>query len=133
LVGKRKCSSKMLTNEIVGLEVLGSKGFKLGKKRDTDFDVNTWKLNSLEVQLDKDVAEEHHLRHRFRKARVLIYVDHVQGLGDKVILKGPKEDLLKLIASATSTVPEEQKEQREIPETIAGSLLRLTCEIRSKT
>ena len=109
----------MLTNEIVGLEVLGSNGFKLGKIRDTEFDVNTWKLNSFEVQLDKDVAEEHHLRHRFRKTRVLINVDHVQGVGDKVILKGSKEDLLKLIASATSTVPEEQNQQ-QIPEAIAG-------------
>ena len=109
----------MLTNKIVGLEVLGSNGFKLGKIRDTEFDVNTWKLNSLEVQLDKDVAEEHHLRHRFRKTRVLINVDHVQSVGDSVILKGSKEDLLKLIASATSTVPEEQNQQ-QIPEAIAG-------------
>ncbi|MDH2901920.1 MAG: PRC-barrel domain-containing protein [archaeon] len=108
----------MLTNEIVGLEVLGSNGFKLGKIRDTEFDVNTWKLNSIEVQLEKDVAEEHDLRHRFRKTRVLINVDHVQGVGDSVILKGSKEDLLKLIASATSTVPEEQNQQ-QIPEAIA--------------
>jgi sporulation protein YlmC with PRC-barrel domain len=110
----------MLTNEIVGKEVIGSDGFKLGKINDTEFDVNTWKLNSLEVQLEKDVAEEHHLRHRFRKTRVIINVDHVQSVGDKVILKGSKEDLLKLIASATSTVPEEEQNQQQIPEAIAG-------------
>ena len=108
----RECCPKMLTNEIIGMEVIGSEGFKLGKIRDTEFDKNTWKLNSLEVQLDKDVAEEHHLRHRFRKTRVLISVDHVQSVGDRVILKGSKEDLLKLVASATSTVPEEQKQQQ---------------------
>jgi hypothetical protein len=34
-----------------------------------------------------------------------------------VILKGSKEDLLKLIASATSTVSEEQNQQ--LPEAIA--------------
>ncbi len=112
----------MLTNEIVGKEVIGSDGFQLGKIRDTEFDENTWKLNSLEVRLEKDVAEEHHLRHRFRKTRVLINVDHVQSVGDKVILKGSKEDLLKLIASATSTVPEEQKQQ--VPEPVAGASLK---------
>jgi sporulation protein YlmC with PRC-barrel domain len=112
----------MLTNEIEGKEVIGLDGFKLGKISDTEFDVNTWKLNSVEVHLEKDVAEEHHLRHRFRKTRVLINVDHVQSVGDRVILKGSKEDLLKLIASATSTVPEEQNQQ-QIPEAIAeGSL-----------
>ena len=98
----------MLTNEIVGKEVIGSDGFKVGKIRDTEFDEKTWKLNSLEIQLEKDVAEEHHLRHRFRKTRVLIHVDYVQSVGDRVILKGSKEDLLKLVASSASTVPEER-------------------------
>ncbi|HVB12631.1 MAG TPA: PRC-barrel domain-containing protein [Nitrososphaerales archaeon] len=109
----------MLTNEILGMEVIGSDGFKLGKIKDTEFDESTWKINSLEVHLEKDVAEEHHLRHRFRKTRVLIGVDHIQSLGDRVILKGSKEDLLTLVASATSTVPEEQKQQ--IPEAVAGT------------
>ncbi len=102
----------MLTNEIVGKEVIGSDGFKLGKIRDTEFDVNTWKMNFLEVQLEKDVAEEHHLRQRFRKTRVQIQVDHIQSVGDRVILKGSKEDLLKLIATITPDVPKEQNQQQ---------------------
>jgi sporulation protein YlmC with PRC-barrel domain len=106
----------MLTSEIQGKEVIGSNGFKLGKIRDTEFNEKDWKVNSLEVQLEKDVAEEHHLRHRFRKTRVLIHVDHIQGVGDRVILSGSKEDLLKLIASATSTVPEEQQQEQQAQE-----------------
>jgi len=98
----------MLTKEIVGREVIASNGFKLGEVEDTEFDEKEWKLISIEVRLEKNVAEEHNLRHRFRKTRVLIHVDHVQAVGDRVILKGSKEDLLKLIASATSTVPEER-------------------------
>jgi sporulation protein YlmC with PRC-barrel domain len=78
-----------------------------GKIRDTEFDEKDWKVNSLEVQLEKDVAEEHHLRHRFRKTRVLIHVDYIQGIEDRAILSESKEDLLKLIASPTFTVPEE--------------------------
>jgi hypothetical protein len=60
---------KMLTNEVVGKEVIGLDGFKLGEISDTEFDEKTWKLNSLEVHLEKDVAEEHHLRHRLRKTK----------------------------------------------------------------
>ncbi len=112
----------MLTNEIVGKEVIGSDGFKLGKIKDTKFDETTWKVDSLEVHLEKDIAEEHHLRHRFRKTRVLISVDHVQSVGDRVILSGAKEDLLKLVASAASTVPEDQKLE-ETPEVVAEAPL----------
>lgn len=108
----------MLGNEINGKEVIGADGFKLGKVSDVEFDENGWKLSSLEVRLEKDVAEEHNLRHRFRKTRVLIHTDHVQSIGDKVILTGSKEDLLKLIASATSTVPGEEQQQ-QIPEIVA--------------
>jgi sporulation protein YlmC with PRC-barrel domain len=92
----------MLANEIMGREVIGSSGFKLGKISDIEFDEKTWKVNSLQVHLEKEVAEEHELRHRFRKTKVMIHVDHVQALGERIILKGSREDLLKLIASATS-------------------------------
>ena len=107
----------MLTSEIAGKEVIGSDGFKLGKIRDTDFDENTWKVGSIEIELEKDVAEEHHLKHRFRKTRVLIHTERVQGVGDRVLLKGSKEDLLKLIASAASTVLEEEREEALSKET----------------
>jgi sporulation protein YlmC with PRC-barrel domain len=103
----------MLTNEIVGKEVIGSNGFKLGTITDTEFDENTWKVNSLEIHLEKDIAEEYNLRHRLRKTKVLIHVDHVQAVGERVILKGAREDLLKLLGSAAQAPEEEQqKEER---------------------
>ena len=103
----------MLTNEIVGKEVIGSDGFKLGKITDTEFDGKTWRVNSLEVHLEKEVAEEHELRRRFRKTKVLIHVDHVQAVGEKVILKGSKEELLKLIASEGTVTSEQQQAQEK--------------------
>lgn len=106
----------MLTNEIIGMEVIGSSGFKLGRITDTESDEKTWKVNSIQVHLEKDVAEEHELRHRFRRTLVLINIDHVQAVGDKVILKGSREDLLKLIASATAVQEElpQEKDQNQI-------------------
>ena len=96
----------LLTAEIVGKEVIGSEGDTLGKVIDTQFDERTWRVLALEVHLEKEVAEEHQLRHRLRKTVVSVSVEHIQSVGDKVVLKGLKEDLLKLIASS---VPLEQE------------------------
>lgn len=92
----------MLTAEIAGKEVIGSEGDTLGKVSDTQFDEKTWRVLALEVHLEKEVAEEHLLRHRLRKTLVLVNVEHIQAVGDKVVLKGSKEDLLKLIASSAA-------------------------------
>jgi sporulation protein YlmC with PRC-barrel domain len=102
----------MLTNEIVGKEVIGSNGFKLGTITDTEFDETTWKVNSLEIHLEKDIAEEYNLRHRLRQTKVLIHVDHVQAVGERIILKGAREDLLKLLGSA-APAPQEEKQKEE--------------------
>jgi sporulation protein YlmC with PRC-barrel domain len=90
----------LLTAEIVGKEVIGSEGDTLGRVIDTQFDERTWRVLALEVHLEKEVAEEHQLRHRLRKTVVSVSVEHIQAVGDKVVLKGLKEDLLKLIASS---------------------------------
>ena len=90
----------MLTAEVAGKEVIDSQGHELGKITDTQFDEKEWRVLGFEVQLDKEVAEEYHLRHRLRKTRVLVSIDHIQAVGDKVILKGSKADLLELIASS---------------------------------
>jgi sporulation protein YlmC with PRC-barrel domain len=90
----------LLTAEIVGKEVIGSEGDTLGRVIDTQFDEKNWRVLALEVHLEKEVAEEHQLRHRLRKTVVSVSVEHIQAVGDKVVLKGLKEDLLKLIASS---------------------------------
>jgi len=90
----------LLTADIAGKEVIGSEGDKLGRVADTQFDERSWRVLALEVRLEKEVAEEHQLRHRLRKTLVFVSVEHIQAVGDKVVLKGSKEDLLKLIASS---------------------------------
>ena len=78
----------LLTAEIAGKEVIGSEGDTLGKVTDIQFDEKNWRVLALEVHLEKAVAEEHQLRHRLRKTRVSVSVDHIQAVGDKVVLKG---------------------------------------------
>jgi len=100
----------MLADEIIGKQVVGLSGYDLGKVSNVEVDEKTWKVVALEIHLDKDVAEEHRLRHRFRKTKVLINVDHVQGIGDRVVLTGSREDLLKLVASSPESGPQEGEE-----------------------
>lgn len=90
----------MLISEIAGKEAIDSQGHKLGKITDTQFDEKEWRVLAFEVQLEKEVAEEYHLRHRLGKTRVLVSVEHIQAAGDNVILKESRADLLKLIATA---------------------------------
>jgi len=104
-MSSKVCSSwkgNLLTAEIAGKEVIGSEGNTLGKVIDTQFDEKNWRVIALEVHLEKEVAEEHQLRHRLRKTLVLVSVEHIRAVGDKVVLKGSKEDLLKLIASSAA-------------------------------
>jgi sporulation protein YlmC with PRC-barrel domain len=93
----------LLTAEIAGKEVIGSEGAVLGKVIDIQFDEKDWRVLAVEVHLEKGVAEEHQPRHGLRKTLVLVRAEHIQAVGDKVILKGSKEDLLRLIASSAGT------------------------------
>ncbi len=111
----------MLTNEILGKEVIASNGFKLGTITDTEFDENTWKVTSLEVHLEKEIAEEYNLRQRLKKTKVLIHADHVQAVGERVILRGAREDLLRLIGSAPPSVPQEEQQKVERIQTPANT------------
>jgi sporulation protein YlmC with PRC-barrel domain len=110
----------LLTAEIDGKEVIGSEGALLGKVVDVQFDEKNWAVLSVEVHLEKDVAEEHQLRHRLRKTLVLIRVEHIQAVGDKVILKGSKEDLLKLIASSAGVQSPSELSPSELSPTEQG-------------
>ncbi len=101
----------MLTDEIIGKEVVGLSGYDLGKVSNVQIDEKLWKVVALEIHLDKDVAEEHRLRHRFRRTKVLINVEHVQGVGDRVVLRGSREDLLKLVAASPPVGPQEKEEE----------------------
>jgi sporulation protein YlmC with PRC-barrel domain len=92
----------LLGSEIIGKEVIGSQGDKLGSVHDIQFDEKGWNVLAIGVRLEKDVADKYNLGHRFRKAEVLINVKHVQAVGDKVILTGSSTELMQLITSSPS-------------------------------
>jgi sporulation protein YlmC with PRC-barrel domain len=95
----------MLASEIEDKEVIDARGVKFGKVTDLELDEKDWRVKSLGVELDKDVAEAYDLKKRFRKTHVLVNNEHIQAVGDHVILKGTNADLLKLLASSPTSPP----------------------------
>lgn len=82
----------------MGKEVIGAQGFRLGKVEDTAFDEKSWRVTSLKVKLEKDVAEKYSLRQRFRKSHVMVSVEYVSAVGDRVLLKSSNEEIMKLVS-----------------------------------
>ncbi len=85
--------------DLMDKEVIGLNGWVIGTVKNVMFDEKTWKIGSLDVQLDGDVAKEFEMRKVFRSTHIPIDVTHVQGIGDKVALKTSKEDLMTLVGT----------------------------------
>jgi len=80
--------------ELMDKEVIGLNGWVIGTVKNVMFDEKTWKIGSLDVQLDGDVAKEFEMKKVFRSTHIPIDISHVQGIGDKVSLRTSKEDLM---------------------------------------
>jgi sporulation protein YlmC with PRC-barrel domain len=78
---------------LVDKEVIGLNGWIIGTVKNVFFDETTWKVGSLDVELDGDVAKEYELKKILRSTHVPLDVSVIQGIGDKVTLKTSKEEL----------------------------------------
>ena len=95
----------MNSREIEGKPVLGSNGWKIGKAKDIVFDERTWRVLSLDVELEKDVAREFDMQTHFHKTHVEMNVSYIQAIGDAIILNTSKEDLFKFMVSQQPATP----------------------------
>lgn len=89
--------------ELVGKEVIGSQGSKVGRVKDVIVDTSSWQIKSLEVDLAPSVANELGLRRFLRKSQVQINVGDVTAVADTVLLKLSKPQLQELISGQTPT------------------------------
>ena len=99
----------MNTSQVLEKEVIDSKGWKIGKIKDIIFDANDWKVLSIDVELEDNIAEEFKMLKHFRKAHVTVYVKYVQAIsGDRVPLNISKNELFSLVAAAEKSEPGSQ-------------------------
>ena len=73
--------------ELFGKEVIGDQGSRIGKVRDLTFDVGSWQIRELEVDLVPDLAEELGLKKMLGSEPAAVRVDYVRAIGDTIILK----------------------------------------------
>lgn len=102
------------------MEVVGSTGWQIGKVKDLVVDTKTWQVASLDVQLEKNIAEEFNLKHRFSRTHIPLSIDHIQSVGDKIVLKSSKEEVFQQVAATVSK--EEQEEQQGPPPTTVAPI-----------
>lgn len=96
----------MFVGELVGKEVIGFNGWKIGKVKDTVFTMEDWRVTHLYVGLVGDIADDLGMKETFKTSHVLIDVSHIQGISDTVTLKTTKEDLLSRLTMREPNVAE---------------------------
>jgi sporulation protein YlmC with PRC-barrel domain len=101
----------MYGRELSELEIVDSSGWKIGKVKDVIIDRNTWRVTALDIELEKSIAKEFQMKHRLSSTRVPVSIAYIQAIGDSVVLKASKEEVLQqaLAESASSSSSEQKK------------------------
>ncbi|HEY4822500.1 MAG TPA: PRC-barrel domain-containing protein [Candidatus Bathyarchaeia archaeon] len=100
----------MNAKEIFGKEVIGDQGSRIGKVRDLIFDVGTWQIRELEVDLVPDFAEELGLKRMLGSTPAVVKVDYIRGVSDTITLKISRPQLREAIQGKPPTQKEEVQE-----------------------
>jgi sporulation protein YlmC with PRC-barrel domain len=95
-------SRKILkATDVLEKEVIGAKGWKIGKIKDIIFNESQWSVNAIDIELEGNIAEEFNISKHFRKTRVPLDVRHIQAIsGDSVVLKSSKDELFNIVAAS---------------------------------
>lgn len=79
---------------LMGLEIIGQHGRKVGVISDMFADVETWQLQSLEVKLNRETLDELKLKRPwFGTQTVQVPVSEISGATDNLVLKHPLEEM----------------------------------------
>lgn len=102
--------SKSKVTTLIGMKIIGQHGRDIGVVADMTADVETWQLQTLEVELNRETLEELKLeRPWFGTHTVHVPVGEISGATDNLVLKGPLEEMeFSKRSSAVVDVPPEE-------------------------
>jgi len=89
----------MLATSLKDKEVLGPAGKEFGKVVDGIIDESTWRMVSLDVELDGNVAKEFHVKKTFGSTTVPIPTSMVGTVGDKIMLRVSTDEVRKSVVA----------------------------------
>ena len=85
--------------DVLGKEVVELNGSVMGVVKNAMFDEKIWEVTSLDVELNKKTADELEAKKLFRHFRIPLSVSYIQGIGDKVLLKGSAEEVMTALSA----------------------------------
>ena len=95
---------KMYQKDLIGKEVIGSDAWRVGTVAGLIVDPNTWQVTSVEVTVDEAVIQELRTKGATKGSPIVINVDQITGVSDKMVLKISKDDLSKLVMQVPPAV-----------------------------
>ncbi|HKW03985.1 MAG TPA: PRC-barrel domain-containing protein [Nitrososphaerales archaeon] len=90
-------SEVMFAKDLIGMEVVGQRGWKLGKIENISVDTVGWHVKSLDVKLEKEVAERLNMKKFLRSTNLPVGTERVTGIGNVVSINYTQEDVDKLM------------------------------------
>ncbi len=94
----------MYTRDVIGKEVLGAEGWKIGKVEEIVIDKESWAVTALSVALESNIAKEFNVKKMWGKSAFTVPIGQVQGVADRIILKISKSQISDL-AKASAQEP----------------------------
>jgi sporulation protein YlmC with PRC-barrel domain len=94
----------MFTNDLIGKEVVGAEGWKIGKVKEIEIDRDKWAVTGLSVSLESNVAKEFNLNKMWGKSDFTIPIDRVQGVADRIVLRISKSQIFDMAKSETQKI-----------------------------
>lgn len=101
----------MKSAKLIGKEVVGMRGWRIGKVSGINFDETTWNVISLDVRLFRKVADELRMKRVLLPTKIEVAVSTISAIGDRVILSVPKPSLRRVLTDH----PSGTKTTRTIP------------------
>ncbi len=95
----------MKSRRLLGKQVVGASGWRIGKVKDLIFDETTWHIGSIEVTLDRNVAQEYQMKKILLRTALEVDVKLVHAVGDHVLLSVTKPELRRMLSGGTDWAP----------------------------
>lgn len=87
-------ASHLFNGSIRGRKVIAADGHLIGEIEDLVFDAGAWRVQALQLKLDKAVADKLGVhRGRFHAGTIELPVEMIQSVGDTVVLSVPTSSL----------------------------------------
>jgi len=82
------------SSQLTGKMVVSQDGADVGEVQGLDVNVETWKVETLEIKLERDVLEKLNLKKPiFGTQSVRISTDRISGVSDTVVLKNTVKEI----------------------------------------